>query len=168
MHAGRPAGDGPAGARPVLVAQPELVCSAEISRQCGVDPKAITCMVDRLVRDGFLQRRRDTNDRRVVELVPTARGHAVAAGAPAAFLGLGSGLPVRGRRAGAAEVNASAELLIRMMDAHSIARTVLIQVIHYRWDNRYLADVLKRYPGRFHGVARVDPADPARPIMSMR
>lgn len=68
-----------------LVAQPELVCSAEISRQCGVDPKAITCMVDRLVRDGFLQRRRDTTDRRVVELVPTARGHAVAAGAPAAF-----------------------------------------------------------------------------------
>ncbi|MBU9180058.1 amidohydrolase family protein [Burkholderia gladioli] len=60
-------------------------------------------------------------------------------------------------------VDASAERLIRMMDAHGIARTVLIQVIHYRWDNRYLADVLKRYPGRFHGVARVNPADPAAP-----
>lgn len=61
------------------------------------------------------------------------------------------------------DIDASAERLIAMMDAHGIARTVLIQVIHYRWDNRYLADVLKRYPGRFHGVARVNPADPAAP-----
>ncbi len=53
-----------------LVGQPELARAADISRQCEVDPKAITCMVDRLVRDGFLQRRRGTIDRRVVELVP--------------------------------------------------------------------------------------------------
>ncbi|NBI45202.1 MarR family winged helix-turn-helix transcriptional regulator [Burkholderia sp. ISTR5] len=68
-----------------LVERPELNRAADISRQCEVDPKAITCMVDRLVRDGFLQRRRGTIDRRVVELVLTARGHAVAAGTPAAF-----------------------------------------------------------------------------------
>ena len=58
-------------------------------------------------------------------------------------------------------VDASAEALLALMDAHHVARTVLIQVIHYRWDNRYLADVLRRYPDRFHGVARVDPEDPA-------
>jgi predicted TIM-barrel fold metal-dependent hydrolase len=40
---------------------------------------------------------------------------------------------------------------------------VLIQVIHYRWDNGYLADVLKRYPGKFQGVCRVDPEDAAAP-----
>lgn len=59
--------------------------------------------------------------------------------------------------------DASAEMLIQLMRANGVARTVLIQVIHYRWDNRYLASVLKRYPGLFHGVCRVDPQDPAAP-----
>jgi predicted TIM-barrel fold metal-dependent hydrolase len=36
-------------------------------------------------------------------------------------------------------------------------------VIHYRYDNRYLASVLKQYPHYFKGVARVDPLDPASP-----
>jgi predicted TIM-barrel fold metal-dependent hydrolase len=36
-------------------------------------------------------------------------------------------------------------------------------VIHYRWDNSYLAEVLKRYPQNFQGVARVNPEDPAAP-----
>ena len=49
------------------------------------------------------------------------------------------------------------------MSANRVARTVLIQVIHYRWDNRYLLDVLHRYPGKFHGVCRVNPEDPAAP-----
>jgi predicted TIM-barrel fold metal-dependent hydrolase len=44
-----------------------------------------------------------------------------------------------------------------------VERTVIIQVIHYRWDNSYLADVLKQYPKYFHGVARVNPEDPAAP-----
>jgi predicted TIM-barrel fold metal-dependent hydrolase len=38
-----------------------------------------------------------------------------------------------------------------------------IQVIYYRWDNRYLADILKKYPYKFCGVARVNPEDPAAP-----
>lgn len=59
--------------------------------------------------------------------------------------------------------DASAETLIELMRANGVARTVLIQVIHYRWDNRYLASVLKRYPGMFQGVCRVDPEDPAAP-----
>ncbi len=60
-------------------------------------------------------------------------------------------------------VDASAESLIALMQANGVSRTVLIQVIHYKWDNRYLASVLKQYPQYFHGVARVNPTDPAAP-----
>jgi L-fuconolactonase len=59
--------------------------------------------------------------------------------------------------------DAPVETLLELMRANGVARTVLIQVIHYKWDNRYLASVLKRYPGRFHGVCRVNPEDPAAP-----
>lgn len=59
--------------------------------------------------------------------------------------------------------DASAEMLLALMKANHISRTVIIQVIYYRWDNRYLAGVLKEYPGLFHGVARVNPEDPAAP-----
>ncbi len=55
------------------------------------------------------------------------------------------------------------EMLLELMKANGVARTVIIQVIHYRYDNRYLASVLKRYPEVFHGVCRVDPLDPAAP-----
>ncbi|WP_233847204.1 amidohydrolase family protein [Paraburkholderia sp. HD33-4] len=61
------------------------------------------------------------------------------------------------------DVDASAERLLQLMAANGVSRTVLIQVIHYKWDNSYLADVLKRYPQHFHGVARVNPTDPAAP-----
>jgi L-fuconolactonase len=57
----------------------------------------------------------------------------------------------------------SAEALLALMAANGVSRTVLIQVIHYRWDNRYLADVLRRYPGKFRAVCRVNPEDPAAP-----
>jgi predicted TIM-barrel fold metal-dependent hydrolase len=59
--------------------------------------------------------------------------------------------------------DASVEMLLELMKANRIARTVIIQVIHYRWDNSYLADVLRRYPQFFKGVCRVDPQDPAAP-----
>jgi L-fuconolactonase len=59
--------------------------------------------------------------------------------------------------------NAAAEMLLDLMRANDVARTVLIQVIHYRWDNSYLAGVLRRYPHEFHGVCRVNPEDPAAP-----
>ena len=59
--------------------------------------------------------------------------------------------------------DASAEMLLDLMKANGVARTVLVQVIHYRWDNSYTADVLKKYPMEFVGVARVNPADPASP-----
>ena len=59
--------------------------------------------------------------------------------------------------------DATPEMLLELMRANGVARTVIVQVIYYKWDNRYLADVLKQYPGSFQGVARVDPEDPAAP-----
>ncbi len=61
------------------------------------------------------------------------------------------------------ERDAAPETLLALMKANGVARTVIIQVIHYRYDNSFLASVLKRYPGTFQGVARVDPLDPAAP-----
>jgi predicted TIM-barrel fold metal-dependent hydrolase len=59
--------------------------------------------------------------------------------------------------------DASVEMLLDLMHANDVLRTVLIQVIHYKWDNSYLASVLKRYPKLFHGVCRVNPEDPVAP-----
>jgi predicted TIM-barrel fold metal-dependent hydrolase len=59
--------------------------------------------------------------------------------------------------------DATAETLLELMSGAGVERTVIIQVIYYTWDNRYLADVLKRYPKKFRGVARVNPEDPTAP-----
>ena len=59
--------------------------------------------------------------------------------------------------------DAAPETLLGLMKANGISRTVLIQVIHYRWDNRFVASVLKRYPQYFKGVCRVNPEDPDAP-----
>ncbi len=59
--------------------------------------------------------------------------------------------------------DATPEMLLDLMHANGISKTVIIQVIHYRYDNRYLASVLKQYPQYFQGVCRVDPLDPAAP-----
>jgi L-fuconolactonase len=61
------------------------------------------------------------------------------------------------------ERDAAPETLLDLMKTNGVARTVIIQVIHYRYDNRYLAAVLKKYPGMFQGVCRVDPLDAAAP-----
>ena len=53
------------------------------------------------------------------------------------------------------EKDATPEMLLDLMRANGVARTVIIQVIYYRWDNWYAADVLRRYPQYFRGVARV-------------
>jgi len=55
------------------------------------------------------------------------------------------------------------EMLLELMKANNVERTVIIQVIHFKWDNSYLADVLKQYPQYFKGVARINPEDPAAP-----
>jgi L-fuconolactonase len=59
--------------------------------------------------------------------------------------------------------DATPEMLLDLMKANGVSKTVIIQVIHYRYNNSYLADVLKQYPGTFRGVCRVDPLDPAAP-----
>jgi predicted TIM-barrel fold metal-dependent hydrolase len=59
------------------------------------------------------------------------------------------------------ERDAAPETLLELMKSNGVARTVIIQVIHYKYDNSYLASVLKRFPGIFQGVARVDPLDRA-------
>ena len=59
--------------------------------------------------------------------------------------------------------DATAEMLLDLMARYGVERTVLVQVIHYRWDNRYTAWALKEYPNKFMGVCRVNPLDPAAP-----
>jgi len=59
--------------------------------------------------------------------------------------------------------DASPEMLLQAMRAHGVDGTVLVQVIYYRWDNRYTAQALDRYPAEFAGVCRVNPLDPAAP-----
>lgn len=64
-------------------------------------------------------------------------------------------------------LDASVESLLQRMHANLVARTVLIQVIHYKWDNRYLVDCLRRHPSLFAGVCRVNPeADDAADQLS--
>lgn len=59
--------------------------------------------------------------------------------------------------------DAAPETLLELMQKNGVAKTVIIQVIHYRYDNSYLASVLKRYPDTFLGVCRVDPLNPEAP-----
>jgi L-fuconolactonase len=61
------------------------------------------------------------------------------------------------------ERDATPEMLLDLMKASGVSKTVLIQVIHYRYDNAYTLDVLKRFPQYFQAVCRVDPLDPAAP-----
>ena len=58
---------------------------------------------------------------------------------------------------------AAPEALIAEMAANGVDRTVLVQVIYYRWDNRYTAHVRETYPDQFMAVCRVNPEDPAAP-----
>jgi len=59
--------------------------------------------------------------------------------------------------------DATPEMLLDLMKANGVSKTVLIQVIHYKYDNSYVADVLKQYQGTFRAVCRVDPLDPTAP-----
>jgi len=54
-------------------------------------------------------------------------------------------------------------MLLELMDANGVEKTVLVQVIHYRWDNSYTAYAMKKYPDKFMGVCRVNPIDPDAP-----
>jgi len=55
---------------------------ASLSRELGIDPGSMTRALDRLEAKGLLQRERSTEDRRVVNLVLTPDGRAVAQKVP--------------------------------------------------------------------------------------
>ena len=47
--------------------------------------------------------------------------------------------------------------LLQLMEANHVEKTVIVHVIHYRWDCRYTGDSVKARPDKFMGVCRVDP-----------
>jgi predicted TIM-barrel fold metal-dependent hydrolase len=59
--------------------------------------------------------------------------------------------------------DATPDMLLELMKANDVARTVLVQFIGYRWDNRYALDTMKAHAPFFGGVARVNPTDDAAP-----
>jgi L-fuconolactonase len=58
------------------------------------------------------------------------------------------------------QYDARPDALIEAMQAHGVEQTVLVQYIKYKWDNRFVANVLKSYPSLFMGICRVDPLSP--------
>lgn len=54
------------------------------------------------------------------------------------------------------------ETLLFEMDRHGVDQAVLIQ-INGQYDNRYQAECMRRYPGRFASVVLVDPSQPDAP-----
>jgi predicted TIM-barrel fold metal-dependent hydrolase len=48
--------------------------------------------------------------------------------------------------------------LLDLMKANGVEKTVIVHVIHYRWDCRYAGDTIKAHRDKFMGVCRVDPA----------
>lgn len=61
------------------------------------------------------------------------------------------------------EGDALPETLLELMAANGVSHTVIVHVIHYRWDCRYTAAVIKQYPDKFQGVCRVNPESPEAP-----
>lgn len=59
--------------------------------------------------------------------------------------------------------DATPAMLLDLMKANGVARTVLVQFIGYRWDNRYALDAMNKHAPSFMGVARVNPIDDAAP-----
>ena len=59
------------------------------------------------------------------------------------------------------------EELLAIARPHGVTRVVLIQMSFYRFDNRYMLDAMRRFPGVFAGVGIVDDSA-ARPQDAMR
>lgn len=58
----------------MCVTENEGATHGQIARSLGVTLSTITGIVDRLVDQGFVQRREDPVDRRITRVLPTARG----------------------------------------------------------------------------------------------
>lgn len=50
----------------------------------------------------------------------------------------------------------STEFLLEQMDAAGVDKAVIVQPINYLYDNSYVADSMRRYPGRFAAVGLID------------
>jgi predicted TIM-barrel fold metal-dependent hydrolase len=50
----------------------------------------------------------------------------------------------------------SVELLLETMGKSDVDKAVIVQPIHYLYDNTYVADCLKQYPGKFSAMAIMD------------
>jgi predicted TIM-barrel fold metal-dependent hydrolase len=55
----------------------------------------------------------------------------------------------------------TAEEILEVMERHGVDFTVIVQVRYYGWDNRYVADCLRRFPDKFAVQGLIDPRDPA-------
>jgi predicted TIM-barrel fold metal-dependent hydrolase len=65
------------------------------------------------------------------------------------------------------KTDALPETLLQLMKTSGVEKTVLVHFIDYRWDCRYVGDVLKTQPTKFMGVCRVNPeADDAADELS--
>jgi predicted TIM-barrel fold metal-dependent hydrolase len=61
------------------------------------------------------------------------------------------------------QYNASPSNLINLMEKNDVEHAVLVQYVKYRWDNRYVAHILRNHPSMFNGVCRVDPENQDSP-----
>ena len=59
--------------------------------------------------------------------------------------------------------DAQPDALLKLMQAHGVAETVIVHVIYYRWDCRYTAVSVREHRDKFAGVCRVDPESPQAP-----
>ncbi|PZU06126.1 amidohydrolase [Sphingomonas sp.] len=62
------------------------------------------------------------------------------------------------------DYSVTGDALIAMMDEQDVKSACLVQRGHvYGFDNSYIIDSARRYPGRLHPVVILDPQDPATP-----
>src|SRR5688572_19324004 len=71
------------------------------------------------------------------------------------------------RRADMAPPSFTAEELLKQANPVGVNRVVLIQMSFYGFDNTYMLDSIKKYPGTFSGVAVID-QDAKDPATEMR
>jgi predicted TIM-barrel fold metal-dependent hydrolase len=67
------------------------------------------------------------------------------------------GLPLAAARRHAPDYDATLDSYVAHLAAHGLSHGVLVQPSFLGTDNRYLADISRRYPQRFRAVAVVDP-----------
>jgi len=57
----------------------------------------------------------------------------------------------------------TAEFLIDTMNKAGVDKAVIVQPIHYLFDNSYVSDTMKKHPGKFAGIGLVNHFEPGAP-----